>query len=183
MGGGGGGDECKSECECGQYSQCPLAYIILHSSFLLSPPPSHTPSLHPQESLSDCLLTELQNSSITTGFTSRYLKQTAQGMHYVHSRGFLHCNLSAASLFLDTYGTVKIADFSRARRDGSGVEDNVHDEELKSDCSVRWMAPEVITGRRWSRASDVWYVVHIYAVTVCALEFSMHNSNISVQCL
>ena len=157
------------------YFRCPLAYITLPSSFPLSssPPPTHTPALQPQESLSDCLLTELQNSSITTGFTFRYLKQTAQGMHYVHSRGFIHCNLSASNLFLDTYGTVKIADFSRARREGTAVEDDSHlcipDEELKSDCSVRWMAPEVITGRKWSRASDVWYVVLIYAVTVCAL--------------
>ena len=154
-----------------------MPFSLYYSPFLFSPflppPPSHTPSLQPQESLSDCLLTELQNSSITTGFTFRYLKQTAQGMHYIHSRGFIHCNLSAANLFLDTYGTVKIADFSRARREGTVVEDNSHlcipDEELKSDCSIRWMAPEVITGRKWSRASDVWYVVLIYAVTVCAL--------------
>lgn len=84
-------------------------------------------------------------------------------MHYIHSRGYLHCSLSAASLYLDAYGTVKIGDFSRARREGAAEEEDNHmcvlNKELVSDLSVRWMAPEVITDQKWSRASDVWYVL------------------------
>lgn len=150
-------------------------YVLKHAPsliiFVLSLSPAHIPSLYPQESLSDSLLCELQNGSVTTAFALRYLKQTAQGMHYIHSKGFLHCNLSVASLFLDSYGTVKIADFSRARREATVEEDAdyvcVLSNELKSDFSVRWMAPEVITDQKWSKASDVWYVL-INSVTVCA---------------
>lgn len=121
----------------------------------------------------DSLLQELQDSTVTTGLTIAYLQQVAQGMQYIHSKGFLHCNLSAACLYLDAYGTVKITDFSHARRDGAAEAEEEgscmsgHSEELESEFSVRWMAPEIITDQKWSKAADVWYVLSLCSSCVC----------------
>ncbi|GMR36686.1 hypothetical protein PMAYCL1PPCAC_06881 [Pristionchus mayeri] len=78
----------------------------------------------------------------------------AAGMKYLTEKGFVHRDLAARNVLVDESLTCKISDFGLSR----GVEKCVDQEYTTNGgkIPVRWTAPEAITHRKFTAASDVW---------------------------
>ncbi|KHN89091.1 Ephrin receptor 1, partial [Toxocara canis] len=82
------------------------------------------------------------------------LRGIAAGMKYLTEKGFVHRDLAARNVLVDANLCCKIADFGLSR----GLEGSVEQEYTTNGgkIPVRWTAPEAITHRKFTAASDVW---------------------------
>lgn len=79
-----------------------------------------------------------------------YVKQTLNGLNYLHEQGVIHRDIKAANILLDSNNVVKLADF--------GVSTKVTTMTMAMTVagSLNWMAPEIIGNRGASTLSDIW---------------------------
>ncbi|KAJ8564205.1 hypothetical protein ON010_g7141 [Phytophthora cinnamomi] len=85
------------------------------------------------------------------------LHRAALGLSYLHERGIVHGDLRFSNILIGTDGLSKLANFTR--------NDQVGKREISSRAGlIRWQAPEVLKGRGWSFASD------IYSLGMCIVE-------------
>ena len=78
----------------------------------------------------------------------------ASGMEYLAGMHFVHRDLAARNVLVNTNLACKVADFGLSRE-----LDNTQDSEYETQggkIPVRWTAPEAITYRKFSTASDIW---------------------------
>ncbi|CCK72489.1 serine/threonine protein kinase CDC15 KNAG_0K01240 [Huiozyma naganishii CBS 8797] len=80
--------------------------------------------------------------------TKIYVRQTLDGLAYLHEQGVIHRDIKAANLLLDSTNTVKLADF--------GVSTKVNNTAKTLAGSLNWMAPEIVTNKGASTLSDIW---------------------------
>ena len=79
----------------------------------------------------------------------------ARGMEHMASKRVIHMDLAARILLLAKGNVVKVADFGLAREMLPGKDLwELRDQSLK--LAIKWLAPEVLTKRRFSEFSDVW---------------------------
>jgi hypothetical protein len=78
---------------------------------------------------------------------------SAAGVRHLHAENVIHRDLAARNILIDDMMTPKIADFGMSRAAGDDGEDNT---TMTAVGPVRWMAPEQMTHRKYSRASDVF---------------------------
>eukprot|EP00002_Diphylleia_rotans_P012994 TRINITY_DN2530_c1_g1_i4.p1 TRINITY_DN2530_c1_g1~~TRINITY_DN2530_c1_g1_i4.p1 ORF type:complete len:2539 (+),score=349.69 TRINITY_DN2530_c1_g1_i4:56-7672(+) len=80
-----------------------------------------------------------------------FLCDIAKGMQYLHasSPAILHRDLKSLNLLLDDRGHVKVSDFGMTALQG-------HETKERSSGSLYWMAPEVISGDKFTAAADVY---------------------------
>ncbi len=94
----------------------------------------------------------LQNESISDEFAVEISKGIAAGMTHLHKQGIVHRDLAARNVLICFDLKPKLADFGLSRSLGDKDEGST-----KSDIGpVRWMAPESLKEKRFSRKSDVW---------------------------
>ncbi|GAV51661.1 hypothetical protein ZYGR_0AF01320 [Zygosaccharomyces rouxii] len=79
-----------------------------------------------------------------------YVKQTLNGLNYLHEQGVIHRDIKAANLLLDSNNVVKLADF------GVSTKVNTMTMAMTLAGSLNWMAPEIIGNRGASTLSDIW---------------------------
>lgn len=79
-----------------------------------------------------------------------FIKQTLNGLHYLHEQGVIHRDIKAANLLLDSNNVVKLADF------GVSTKVNTMRMAMTLAGSLNWMAPEIIGNRGASTLSDIW---------------------------
>lgn len=77
-----------------------------------------------------------------------FIRQTLEGLKYLHEQGVIHRDIKAANLLLDSRNVVKLADF--------GVSTRVNNLAMTYAGSPNWMAPEVMLGQGASTVSDIW---------------------------
>jgi serine/threonine protein kinase len=75
-----------------------------------------------------------------------------QGMCYLSDIGFVHRDLAARNILVGSDETCKIADFGLARE----LVENEYGVNKGGRIPVRWTAPEAISHRSFTTASDVW---------------------------
>ncbi|VDK83244.1 unnamed protein product [Litomosoides sigmodontis] len=82
------------------------------------------------------------------------LRGISAGMKYLTEKGFVHRDLAARNVLVNSGLLCKIADFGLSR----GVDGSVEQEYTTNGgkIPVRWTAPEAITHRKFTAASDVW---------------------------
>lgn len=76
----------------------------------------------------------------------------SRGMKYLISLGFIHRDLAARNVLVDAKLAAKIADFGLSR----DTEDAEYYVAKAGKVPIRWTAPEALTSRKFSEASDVW---------------------------
>lgn len=99
------------------------------------------------------LLGALERKAVNEAEKVRILREVAGALAFLHTLGVVHRDLAARNVLLDKHKTAKLADFglSRAMEAGASVQ-----------CTssfvgpVRWMAPECLTRREYSPASDAY---------------------------
>lgn len=85
-------------------------------------------------------------------------KQCADSMEFLSSQKFLHGDLSARNVLLDSYFNAKICDFGLSK-DVKKYDNNEYrrkSEKMKKMKPLRWMAPEAELFNIFSSCSDVW---------------------------
>jgi predicted Ser/Thr protein kinase len=78
---------------------------------------------------------------------------SAAGVRHLHAEGVIHRDLAARNILIDDTMTPKIADFGMSRQVADEDEDNT---TVQTIGPVKWQAPEQMTRRAYSRASDVF---------------------------
>eukprot|EP01064_Diplonema_japonicum_P037840 TRINITY_DN899_c1_g1_i1.p1 TRINITY_DN899_c1_g1~~TRINITY_DN899_c1_g1_i1.p1 ORF type:complete len:519 (+),score=111.11 TRINITY_DN899_c1_g1_i1:1036-2592(+) len=109
-----------------------------------------------------CIITELMKcnlsdrlqdrASITWPERLRWSRDISRGMTYLHTRNpyVLHRDLKSLNVLLGDSGEAKLCDFGMAKAKKSTMQDSML-------CgSPSWMAPEVLRGESFARASDVY---------------------------
>lgn len=125
-----------------------------------------------------------------------YTRQILLGLHYIHTKGFLHRDLKLGNMFLSSRMIVKIGDFGLATR--------IQDNKPGSLCGTpNYIAPEVLAKQGHSTSSEVWSVgCMVYAllcgtppfqtesisstyalITACSYSLPSHLSSSSVSLL
>lgn len=83
----------------------------------------------------------------------QWLVEVAAGLNHVHSKGFLHRDVAARNVLLDSQLRAKLSDFGLAREINP---DSPYYRSRGGQIPVRWTAPEALLYHRYSTASDVW---------------------------
>ena len=93
-------------------------------------------------------------NTIPERVASQFIKHALSGLAYLHEHNVIHLDVKSANLLVNTNGVVKVADF------GCGVRFEVDGGQTAADGrttgTLPFMAPEVITERRFSTACDIW---------------------------
>ena len=74
--------------------------------------------------------------------------QIAIAVQYMHSRQILHCDLKSANVLLDNNFNIKLIDF--------GLSYFMSEAPQGYIGTARWMAPEVLNGKKYSIYSDIF---------------------------
>jgi len=75
-------------------------------------------------------------------------RQVTHGIAFIHSNGFIHCDIKPENILLSTSGFVKICDFGISTSCLAGPSDTIRG-------TPPYMAPEVFRGRNVPQ-SDIW---------------------------
>uniref|UniRef100_J3MJZ9 Protein kinase domain-containing protein n=1 Tax=Oryza brachyantha TaxID=4533 RepID=J3MJZ9_ORYBR len=102
----------------------------------------------------------------------RLALDVARGMECLHAEGVVHRDLKSQNLLLDGGGRVKVADLGSSCLVATGGAE----KRTSPTGTYRWMAPEMIRGRRCSRKVDVYsFGVVLWELTTCLLPFQDLN--------
>lgn len=95
------------------------------------------------------LLSLYQKYDLRISQISSYTRQILYGLSYLHVRNVVHRDIKCANLLVDSYGSVKLADFGLAKA--------TKFNDVKS-CkgTAFWMAPEVVRNEGYGLAADIW---------------------------
>ena len=80
------------------------------------------------------------------------MKIALQGLRFLHSLDFLHRDIAARNVLLDSELRCKIADFGLSRDMDGKQYYTMH----RMAIPLRWSAPEVVNDSKFYKASDVW---------------------------
>ncbi|KAG5447798.1 Fibroblast growth factor receptor 1 [Clonorchis sinensis] len=82
-----------------------------------------------------------------------YVFQIAEGMRYLSSRNIIHRDLAARNILLGSNWVCKISDFGLSRVLETSSDYYLRD---RGALPMKWLAPEVLESKRFSKKSDVW---------------------------
>ncbi|ETP25617.1 serine/threonine protein kinase [Phytophthora nicotianae CJ01A1] len=77
------------------------------------------------------------------------LYEAALGLEYLHARGIVHRDLKCDNILVNIDGDAKLTDFGLSALESAG-------DQGERSGAVRWVAPECLTGKQASYASDVF---------------------------
>jgi len=80
---------------------------------------------------------------------------TALGLDFMHTSGFIHCDIKPDNVLIYADGTVRLSDFSLSVID-FGV------SLIGRRCAIGYCAPEILRGEEWNRSIDIWSLGCLY---------------------
>ncbi|CAD5111847.1 DgyrCDS1111 [Dimorphilus gyrociliatus] len=94
-----------------------------------------------------------RRKKITEPEVRYYIKQLMSAMHYIHQRRIIHRDLKLGNMLLNSYMSLKIADF------GLAAQLRYEGEKLQTVCGTpNYIAPEVLKRTGYSYEADIWAI-------------------------
>ncbi|KAF0700490.1 Aste57867_8974 [Aphanomyces stellatus] len=91
----------------------------------------------------------LDDQRLDAAKAQQYFVQIVHGVHFIHSRGFAHRDLSLENVLLDDADTCRVCDF--------GLAASLDTKQTRAVGKAFYMAPEVLAGLSYDAAvADVW---------------------------
>jgi serine/threonine protein kinase len=105
-----------------------------------------------------------KNPNIEPKMIVKWLRGIALGMLHLHAEKIIHRDLATRNILLSESLEAKVSDFGMSRQANS--DDDLLSQKTTSDVGpLKWMAPESIKEKIYSKKSDVWsYGVVIWEV-------------------
>lgn len=127
-----------------------------------------------EDSVHGCIVYELMQTDLKKVLDNKgmlpedtvnsIMKQTLQGVSFLHKHGIVHADIKPENLLLDDSGAVKVCDI------GSAVE--VGKIESFRVGTVPYLAPELILGLHFGVKADIWSLAClIFELTTCECLF------------
>jgi serine/threonine protein kinase len=85
----------------------------------------------------------------------KIVSQAAHGLHYLHERGWVHCDVKPDNFLVDDNGNVKLIDFSIAQRSKRSLLSFLGKKQIVKG-TRSYMSPEQIRGESLDCRSDVY---------------------------
>ena len=149
--------------------------IALHHPNIIKIYSVYSPEYIIMDSVNHGRLTDMLRNESNTLYLPQFIAlstQIAEGMAYLEQKGCIHRQIAATNILIDRVGdnvTCKISNFSTAKivsnvnvlsAHGAYIwaEDSVpiYVDEGYPNLTVKWAAPETLTGKKFSSRSDVW---------------------------
>lgn len=77
----------------------------------------------------------------------------AMGLHYISERKLVHRDVAARNILVGVNEICKVGDFGLIRKLD---DDEIYAQQSNMLCPIKWMAPESLSKKWFSTASDVW---------------------------
>ncbi|KAM5163840.1 ephrin type-B receptor 3 [Mantella aurantiaca] len=84
------------------------------------------------------------------------LRGIASGMKYLSEMNYVHRDLAARNILVNSNLVCKVSDFGLSRFLENSRSDPTYTSSLGGKIPIRWTAPEAISYRKFTSASDVW---------------------------
>lgn len=81
----------------------------------------------------------------------RYARSILEGLHHVHSKGFVHCDIKLQNILVFDNGDVKIADFGLAKEKGE-----IHSTTWECRGTPLFLSPEAVNDSEYEPPADIW---------------------------
>eukprot|EP01006_Ploeotia_vitrea_P048775 TRINITY_DN67269_c9_g2_i1.p1 TRINITY_DN67269_c9_g2~~TRINITY_DN67269_c9_g2_i1.p1 ORF type:complete len:694 (+),score=116.74 TRINITY_DN67269_c9_g2_i1:17-2098(+) len=78
-------------------------------------------------------------------------REMLRGLDYLHKNFGIHRDIKTDNVLVGEHGSIKLADFSH-----SALLVDVHEKRESSRGTPHWMSPEIIEGKPYGTAADIW---------------------------
>ena len=86
----------------------------------------------------------------------RVIEQSAEGLYYMHSKGYVHCDIKPDNFLVSREGEVKVIDFTISQKIKKGIAKLFGGKTRKIQGTRSYMAPEQIRGLPLDARSDIY---------------------------
>lgn len=86
----------------------------------------------------------------------KIIEQCTEGLYYMHSKGFVHCDVKPDNFLVSRDGEVKLIDFTISQKIKTGLAKLFSGTAKNKQGTLSYMSPEQIRGKPLDQRSDVY---------------------------
>lgn len=86
----------------------------------------------------------------------KIILQTTEGLYYMHSKGYVHCDIKPDNFLVSREGDIKVIDFTISQKIKSGIAKLFGGRTKNIQGTRSYMSPEQIRGKSLDARSDVY---------------------------
>lgn len=86
----------------------------------------------------------------------KIIEQCTEGLYYMHSKGFVHCDVKPDNFLVSREGDVKLIDFTISQKMKTGIARLLTGRAKNVQGTLSYMAPEQIRGEALDQRADVY---------------------------
>jgi serine/threonine protein kinase len=108
----------------------------------------------------------------------KIIQQSAEGLYYMHTQGYVHCDIKPDNFLVSREGEVKLIDFTISRKIPKGISKFFGGKSKHIQGTRSYMAPEQIRGLRLDQRADIYsFGCVLYELVTGKLPFTGESPN------